>query len=199
MIITINVKNVIQKSMIIVRVLSVQLDIKLKWNSHIKKIQNKMITQMLALIKLTIFIWKACFKKIKHMYNVFVRFVITYDNSTWHASRDRSDTTLSLTNKFIDLQKQNLRTINETFRSTSKKILNVETQMQFIELHFAYLQTKIRMRLHEDLNNALIIKHCDKIKRKLTQTRKRKRRQVDITSCHVVWLPIILKVAEAVY
>jgi hypothetical protein len=54
--------------------------------------------------------------------------------------------------------------------------------MQFIELHFAYLQTKIKMRLHENAHNALIIKYCDKIKRKLTQARKRKRRQVDITS-----------------
>ncbi len=182
MTITINVKNVIRKSTIIVRVLSVQLDIKLKWDSHIKKIQNKMITQMLTLIKLTISTWKACFKKIKHVYNVVVRFVITYDNNTWHASHDRSNTILSLTNKFINLQKQNLRAINETFRITSKKILNVETQMQFIELHLAYLQTKIKMRLHEDSHNALIIKHCDRIKRKLTQTRERKRRQVDITS-----------------
>jgi ribosome-associated translation inhibitor RaiA len=182
MTITINVKNVIRKSTIIVRVLSVQFDIKLKWDSHIKKIQNKMITQMLALIKLTIFTWKACFKKIKHMYNVVVRFVITYDSSTWHASHDRSNTILSLTNKFINLQKQSLRTINETFRTTSREILNVETQMQLIELHLAYLQTNIRMRLHEDSHNALIIKHCDRIKRKLIQTRERRRRQVDITS-----------------
>jgi hypothetical protein len=88
MTITINVKNVIRKSTIIVRVLSVQLDIKLKWDSHVKKIQNKMITQMLVLIKLTIFIWNVCFKKIKHVYNVVVRSVITYDSSTWHASHD---------------------------------------------------------------------------------------------------------------
>jgi ribosome-associated translation inhibitor RaiA len=182
MTITINVKNVIRQSTTIVRVLSVQLDIKLKWDSHVKKIQNKMITQTFTLIKLTIFIWKVCFKKIKHVYNVVVRFVITYDSSTWHASHDRSDTTLSSTNKFINFQKQNFRTINETFRITSRKILNVETQMQFIELHLTYLQTKIRIRLHKDSHNALIIKHCDKIKRKLTQTRERRRRQTDITS-----------------
>ncbi len=181
MTITINIKNVIRELMIIVRVLSVQFDIKLKWDSHIKKIQNKMITQMLALIKLTIFIWEACFKKIKHVYNVVVRSVITYDSNTWHASHDRSNTTLFLTNKFINLQKQNLRTISEAFRITSREILNVETQMQFIELHLAYLQTKIRMRLHEDSHNVLIIKHCDRIKRKLTQARERKRRQIDIT------------------
>jgi hypothetical protein len=182
MTITINVKNVIRESTIIVRVLSVQFDIKLKWDSHVKKIQNKIITQMLALIKLTISIWDVCFKKTRHVYSVVVRSVITYDNSTWHASHDRSDTTLFLTNKLINLQKQNLRTISETFRITSREILDVETQMQLIELHLAYLQTKIRIRLHEDSHNALIIKHCDRIKRKLTQTRKRRRRQVDITS-----------------
>ncbi len=123
------------------------------------------------------------------MYNVVVRFFITYDNNTWYALHDRSNTILFLINKFINLQKQNLRTINETFRITSKKILNVETQMQFIELHFAYLQTTIKIRLHEDLHNVLIIKHCDKIKRELIQTRKRKRFQVDITSkeCKRVW------------
>jgi hypothetical protein len=54
--------------------------------------------------------------------------------------------------------------------------------MQFIELHLTYLQTKIKMKLHEDSHNALIIKHCDRIKRKLSQARKRKRRHVDITS-----------------
>jgi ribosome-associated translation inhibitor RaiA len=116
------------------------------------------------------------------VYSVVVRSVITYDNNTWHASHDRSNTILFLTNKLINLQKQNLRTINETFRITSRKILNVETQMQFIELHLAYLQTKIRIRLHEDSHNTLIIKHCDRIKRKLTQMRERRRRQVDITS-----------------
>jgi hypothetical protein len=130
---------------------------------------------MLALIKLTIFIWEICFKKIKHVYNVVVRFVITFDSNTWHASHNRLNTFLSLTNKFIKLQKQKLRTINKTFRIILKKILNIETQMQFIELHLTYLQTKIRMRLHEDLYNVLIIKHCDKIKRKLIRTRKKKR------------------------
>ncbi len=54
--------------------------------------------------------------------------------------------------------------------------------MQLIELHLSYLQTNIRMRLHKDSHNVLIFKHCDKIKRKLTQACERRRRQVVITS-----------------
>jgi hypothetical protein len=34
----------------------VQIDIKLKWESHVRKIQKKMITQMLVFIQLMIFI-----------------------------------------------------------------------------------------------------------------------------------------------
>jgi hypothetical protein len=41
MMMTINIKNVIKKSTTIVHVLNVQFDIKLKWSSHVKKIQNK--------------------------------------------------------------------------------------------------------------------------------------------------------------
>jgi hypothetical protein len=121
MTITINVKNVIRKSKIIVRVLSVQLDIKLKWSLHVKKIQDKIITQMLALIKLTISIWKVCFKKTRHVYSVVVRFVITYNSSTWHASHDRSNTILFLTNKFINFQKQNLARSTKRFELHQEK------------------------------------------------------------------------------
>jgi hypothetical protein len=127
MTITINIKNVIKKSRTIVRLLNVQIDIKLKWNSHVKKIQKRMITQMLASIKLTNLIWKSCFKKTKHVYNVVVKYVIIYNSNTWHVLHDRSNTFISLTNKLIDLQKQKLRTINEAFRFILKESINVET------------------------------------------------------------------------
>jgi hypothetical protein len=49
----ISINNVIKKSSISIRVLKIQINIKLKWDSHIKKIQKKMTIQMLALIWLT--------------------------------------------------------------------------------------------------------------------------------------------------
>ncbi len=64
-----------------------------------------MIIQMLVLTRFTIFIWEICFKKIEHVYNVIVKSIIIYDNNIWHASHERLDTTITLINKFIDLQK----------------------------------------------------------------------------------------------
>jgi hypothetical protein len=164
------------------RVLKVQIDIKLKWESHVRKIQKKMIIQMLVLTRLIVFTWEVCFKKIKHVYSVVIRSVITYDSSTWHASHERFDIAIALINKLIDLQKQKLRMMNDVFRVTLRQLLDVETQIQLIKLHLTYLQIKTRMRLQKRSQDALIINHCDKIKRKLTQSRKRRRRLAESTS-----------------
>jgi hypothetical protein len=82
----------------------------------------------------------------------------------------------------IDLQKQNLRIVCDVFKTTFHQLLNVETQISFIELHLTLLQTKTRMRLHEEEHNVFTKTHCDKIKRKFTIARERKRRAADETS-----------------
>ncbi len=72
--------------------------------------------------------------------------------------------------------------MSDVFRVTFNQLLDVETQIQFIKLHLAFLQIKTRIRLQKETHNALIVEHCNKIKRKLTQSRNRRRRLDDITS-----------------
>ncbi len=137
--IIINIKKIIKKSSTTVRVLKMRIDIKLKWESHVRKFQKKMITQMLALTRLIVFTWEVCFKKTRHVYNVVVKSIITYDSSTWHALHERFDIMIALINKLIDLQKQELRIMNDVFRATLSQLLDVETQIQLIKLHLTYL------------------------------------------------------------
>jgi hypothetical protein len=171
------------------KVLKVQLDIKFKWNSHVKKIHEKMTTQMLALTRLTASTWKVCFKKTRHVYTAIVRSIITYEFSTWHASHERSNSFMKFIKNFIDLQKQSLRIVCDAFKTTFHQLLDVETQISFIELHLTLLQTKTRMRLHEKEHNVLTQAHCNKIKRKLTIARERRRRTANETSrkCKRKW------------
>jgi hypothetical protein len=89
---------------------------------------------------------------------------------------------MKLIKNLIDLQKQDLRTVCDAFNATSHQLLDVETQISFIELHLTLLQTKTRMRLHEKEHNVLTKAHCDRIKRKLTIARERRRRAADETS-----------------
>jgi hypothetical protein len=178
----ININEIITKSFISMKVLKVQLDIKFKWNSHVKKIHEKMTTQMLALTRLIASTWKVCFKKTKHVYTTIVRSIITYEFSTWHVSHERSNSFMKFIKNLIDLQKQNLRTVCDAFKTTFHQLLNVETQISFIELYLTLLQTKTWMRLHEKEHNVLTKAHCNRIKRKLTIARERRRRTADETS-----------------
>jgi hypothetical protein len=82
----------------------------------------------------------------------------------------------------IDLQKQNLRIVCDAFKTIFHQLLNVETQISLIELHLTMLQTKTRMRLHEKEHNVFTKAHCNKIKRKFTIARERKRRATNETS-----------------
>jgi hypothetical protein len=138
----ININEVIKKSFISMRMLKVQLDIKLKWDSHVKKIHEKMTTQMLALTHLTASTWEVCFKKTRHVYTAIVRSIISYEFDTWHASHERSNSFMKFIKNLIDLQKQSLRIVCDAFKTTFHQLLNVETQISLIELHLTLLQTK---------------------------------------------------------
>jgi hypothetical protein len=65
MIITINIDFITIFSKIDIRVLRLQINIKLKWRSHVRKIQKKMIDQFMILSKILISTWNAIFAKIK--------------------------------------------------------------------------------------------------------------------------------------
>jgi hypothetical protein len=178
----ININEVIKKSFISMRMLKVQLDIKLKWDSHVKKIHEKMTTQMLAFTRLIASMWRVCFKKTRHVYTIVVRSIITYEFNTWHASHERSNSFIKFIKNLIDLQKQNFRIVCDAFKTTFHQLSNVEAQISLIELHLTLLQTKTRMRLHEKEHNVFTKTHCNKIKRKFTTTRERKRLTTDETS-----------------
>ena len=63
-----------------IRILKFQINTKLQWKCSIKKLQNKMINQTLALTKLIAFTWKVSFNKVKHIYKTMIKSNITYES-----------------------------------------------------------------------------------------------------------------------
>jgi hypothetical protein len=102
-----------------VRVLNVQIDNKLKWDAHFRNVQKKMITQILILSRLIAFTWEACFSRIKLIYTTIIWLIIIYDFTIWHASHERSNSVVVATKELIKLQQQNLRLINDNFKTIS--------------------------------------------------------------------------------
>jgi hypothetical protein len=96
-----------------------QIDIKLKWRTHVKSIQKKMIIQTLTLSRLIVFIWRACFVKTRLIYKTIIKSIIIYASIFWHASHDRSNNVVDTTTKIVKMQQQCSRMINDNFKAMS--------------------------------------------------------------------------------
>jgi hypothetical protein len=127
---SIRICDVVKQSSSHVRVLSVQIDNKLKWNAHLRSVQKKMFTQILTLSRLIAFTWRACFSKIRLIYSTVIRPIIIYGFIIWHASHERSDSVVVATKKLVRLQQQSLRLISDSFKAVSMQILETETHVQ---------------------------------------------------------------------
>jgi hypothetical protein len=101
---SIKICDVVKQSFNHVRVLSVQINNKLKWSAHFRNVQKKMFTQILILSRLIAFTWRTCFSRIRLIYSTIIRSIITYDFIIWHASHERSNSVVVATKKLIRLQ-----------------------------------------------------------------------------------------------
>jgi hypothetical protein len=124
--------DVVKQSFNQIRVLRIQINIKLKWRTHVKSIQKKMIIQTLTLSRLIVFIWETCFVKTRLIYKTIIKFVVIYASIIWHASHDRSNSAVDTTTKFIKMQQQCLKMINDNFKAMSTQILEIKIYVKFI-------------------------------------------------------------------
>jgi hypothetical protein len=155
-----------------IRVLDVQIDTRLKWDSHVRKIQEKMTKQIMIFTKLSIFIWKAIFRKIRVLYIFVVRLALIYDVFVWHMLKNKKS---RMINKFAIIQNRCLRSIFESFRVTSISILKAETHVAFIDLHLSQLQTQIKYCMRIANMSNIIRKECKSITSKLSNDFDRSR------------------------
>ncbi len=174
--------DVVKQSFNQIRVLKVQIDIKLKWKAHVKSIQKKMITQTLTLSRLIVFIWRTCFVKTRLIYKTIIKFAVIYASIIWHALHDRSNSVVDTTTKLIKMQQQCLKIISDNFKTMSTQILEIEIYVKLIQLHLTHLQIKFRQRMKKKQHDAFIFNFCNRIKNRLTTQRDRRRRRAVETS-----------------
>jgi hypothetical protein len=177
--IELRIKAIQKTSAFHVRILNVQMNSKLKWRSHVRTIQKKMITQIMILSRFTTFTWKTCFARARLIYSSVVKLAIIYDSLVWYASHERSNSVNATTTQLMKIQKIALRIVFEDFRVTSLKILKEKKHIQFIHFHLSYLQVTTRNRLNKHEHRMLINDFCNRIKSRFVDARK-KRRQHDI-------------------
>jgi hypothetical protein len=124
--------DVVKQSFSQICVLRMQIDIKFKWEAHVKNIQKKMIIQTLTLSRFIVFTWETCFVKTRLIYKTIIKSAVIYASIFWHASHDCSNNVVNTTTKFIKMQQQCLKMINDNFKTMSTQILEIEIFVKFI-------------------------------------------------------------------
>jgi hypothetical protein len=147
MIITIKIElNTIQ-SKIDISILRIHIDIRLKWNSHVRKIQKKMIKQFMTFTKMSTFTWSVIFRKIRMLYTFVICSALIYKTTIWHTFKTKK---MKIINKLVVIQNKCFRSIFEIFRVTLISIFEIETHVFFIDLHLNQLQASARYRMRVD-------------------------------------------------
>ena len=158
-----------------IRVLGLQIDTKLKWGPHVRKTQEKMVKQSMALTKISTSTWGATFAKARQVYSAVVRPAMTYGSTVWHMPKEVKKSKTS-TSKLSVMQNTCLRTIAGAFKATPISVLEAETFIAPIDTHLDMLQAQARHRLRAG-GQLKIISACNKIADKLRGKAGRKRLQ----------------------
>ncbi len=147
---SIQIENSVIKSKSDVRVLEVQLNMKLQWDMHLWQIKMNHVTRMLILSHLEIFTWRAIFTKARQIYSAVVRSEIAFKASIWH-QHDKKDELLSKECRLETLQNQTLHHVAEAFKKVNIETLETKTYMSSLHVYLNMLQNKIT--LHSWVND----------------------------------------------
>ena len=129
MTVSLHIENSVIKLKPDVRVLEVQLNMKLQWSSHLQQIEAGHVTKMLALSRLGASMWGATFAKARQVYSAMVRSGITFGASVWH-QRGKEGGLSGMERRLEALQNQALRHVADVFKKVKFETLEAETSEQ---------------------------------------------------------------------
>ena len=128
-----------------IKLLKLQIDIKLKWHFHMKTIQIKMIIQCIMLFKISTFTWKIFFIKMKQIYLMMIWSIMIYMSTIWHKFINKLNENPN--DKFLITQNKWLRMITNVFKTILIWILKIKIIDLLFNFHLNKLQTEIKMWL----------------------------------------------------
>lgn len=128
-----------------IRILGVQLDTKLRWGPHLREVEGKNATQMLAMSRLGASTWGATFARARTIYTTVVRPALTYGASVWH-NRGTTGRLAGKEKRLELLQNQALRNITGGFKKLSTRTLEAETYVPPIGHILNQLQDQATLR-----------------------------------------------------
>jgi tellurite resistance protein len=162
---SIQIESSVIKSKSDVRVLEMQLNMKLRWDAHLRQIETNHVIRMLTLSYLEVF------TKTRQVYSAVVRSEIAFEASVWH-QRDKKDELLSKECRLETLQNQTLCHVAEAFKRVNIETVETETYMSSLHVHLNMLQDKITLHSRVNDRTQEIRQACELIRVHLTKVNR---------------------------
>jgi len=171
MTVSLRIENSIIKLKSNVRVLEVQLNTKLRWDSHLRQIEADHVIKMLMLSRLEVFIWETTFAKARQIYSAMIRLRMTFKASIWHQC-DKEERLSSTKWRLETLQNQALCHVINVFRKVNIETLKVEIYTFSLHVHLNKLQNQVTLRSWIDDRTQKTWWACKIIRAHLIKTNK---------------------------
>lgn len=145
MMISIHIEESIIKSKSNVRVLRVQLNMKLQWDAHLHQIKTNHVMRMLTFSWLNVFMWDAIFAKAHQVYSTVIKSEMTFEVLTWH-QRSKKEKLSSKERRLEILQNQALRHVTDAFKRVNIETLKMKIYMNSLHVHLNKIQNQTTLR-----------------------------------------------------
>jgi len=175
---SLNLNNIAVAPTASVRVLGVQLDTKLKWGAHIKKIEAKMTSQTRALTGLTKSTWGATFSNARHIYSAVISPSWAFGSAVWYHPEGGKEAKKKTTERLKVIQNKCLRVVAGAYKATHTMALEAETFIPPPDLFLKRLALLNRRRTKNTDGVKTIKDACEAISRRLRGRRGRSRRTI---------------------
>ena len=132
---SVNIQGFEGKPVPSLRLLGVEIDTKLKWGPHIKKVAEKVDSHMNSLHQLCQSTWGASFQKARHIYTAVVRPAMVYGCKVWAKVDGIDKHASSQIKKLEELQTKALRRITGAYKSVPAQVLQQEADIPPMDLY----------------------------------------------------------------
>src|ERR1700716_4174343 len=161
-----------------IQILGVQVDSKLQWSAHQKRIQKKAATQIGALVQTIASTWRASFLRARQVYIVVVRPALAYGAAIWHnPSKEPNKRAQGIAVQLQPIQNKCLRIVAGAYKATPIQSLEVETYTPPLDLYLDSRLAKFRERLTQTETGKVIQEACSTIRDRLKKRKRGSRSQ----------------------
>ena len=128
-----------------VRVLGIEIDSKLRWSPHVRRVQSKLEQQTNALTRIATSTWGATLGKARLVYTAVVRPALSYGVPIWFSPEGKEATKPSLLRPLEVIQNRCLRVVSRAYKATPIPLLESKTNVLFVRDHFSKLQAQYQL------------------------------------------------------